>query len=73
MKGIMRFEKKRKFSPRYVGLFEIVSCIGRVAYKLILLAEMSTIHNVFHISMLKTYTANLEHIIAPQTVQIRLT
>ena len=71
MEGIKRFEKKGKLSPRYVGPFEIVNHIGQVVYKLILPPEMSAIHNVFHVSMLKTYTTDLEHIIVPQTIQIQ--
>ena len=65
MKGIMRFRKKGKLSPRYVVPFEIVNCVGRLAYELTLPTEISTIHNVFHVSMLKMYIADLEHVIAP--------
>ena len=61
MKGVMRFGKKDKLSPRYIGPFEITERIGKVAYKLALPSELSTVHNVFHVSMLKRY------------VQIRLT
>ena len=68
MKVIMRFEKKGKLSSSYVGPFEIVSRIGQVAYELILLVEMSAIHNVFHVSMLKKHVADPEHVIMPQTV-----
>ena len=71
MEGIMRFGKKGKLSPHYVGPFEIMNHIGQVVYKLILPAEMSTIYDVFDSSMLKTYTTDLEHVIAPQTVQIQ--
>ena len=32
MRGVMRFGKKGKLSPRYIGLFEIIERIGEVAY-----------------------------------------
>uniref|UniRef100_A0A2N9HS09 Reverse transcriptase domain-containing protein n=1 Tax=Fagus sylvatica TaxID=28930 RepID=A0A2N9HS09_FAGSY len=53
MKGVMRFGKKGKLSPRYVGPFEILERVGPVAYKLALPPALSGIHNVFHISMLR--------------------
>ncbi|KAL5544957.1 hypothetical protein UlMin_008741 [Ulmus minor] len=43
MKGVMRFGKKGKLSPRYIGPFEILERIGIVAYKLALPSELSTI------------------------------
>ena len=39
LKGVMRFEKKGKLSPRYIGPFEILRCYGAVAYKLALLSH----------------------------------
>ena len=53
MKDIMRFGKKGKLNPRYIGPHEITRRVGKVAYGLQLLAEMSIIHNIFHVSMLK--------------------
>ncbi|WMV30774.1 hypothetical protein MTR67_024159 [Solanum verrucosum] len=53
MKGDMRFGKKGKLSPRYIGPYRISKRIGNVAYELELLQELAAIHPVFHISMLK--------------------
>ncbi|KAF3681263.1 putative trehalose-phosphate phosphatase 1-like [Capsicum annuum] len=53
MKGVMRFRKKEKLSPRYIGPYQIVRRIGGVAYKLGLPASLVSVHPVFHVSMLK--------------------
>ncbi|KAI3776082.1 hypothetical protein L1987_45843 [Smallanthus sonchifolius] len=52
-KGVIRFGKRGKLNPRYVGPFEIVKRIGPVAYQLNLPDELNTVHNVFHVSNLK--------------------
>ena len=55
MKGVIRFGKKGKLSPRFVGPFGILKCIGKVAYKLALPPTLAGVHNVFHVSMLRKY------------------
>ncbi|GJX17093.1 hypothetical protein Tco_0217925 [Tanacetum coccineum] len=52
-KGVVRFGKKGKLAPRYVGLFEIVECVRPVAYRLKLPQELSCIYKTFHVSNLK--------------------
>nr|GEZ99821.1 retrotransposon protein, putative, Ty3-gypsy subclass [Tanacetum cinerariifolium] len=52
-KGVVRFGKKGKLAPRYVGPFEIVQCVGLVAYRLKLPQELSCVHDTFHVSNLK--------------------
>nr|GEX71658.1 hypothetical protein [Tanacetum cinerariifolium] len=47
-KGVIRFGKRGKLSPRYIGPFKILSRIGPVAYKLDLPQELHGIHNTFH-------------------------
>ncbi|GJW52703.1 putative reverse transcriptase domain-containing protein [Tanacetum coccineum] len=57
-KGVMRFGKKGKLSPRYVGPFEILEWIGIVAYRLRLPKELSSVHDTFHVSNLKKCLAD---------------
>nr|GFC92562.1 putative reverse transcriptase domain-containing protein [Tanacetum cinerariifolium] len=52
-KGVVRFGKRRKLNPRYVGPFKVLERIGDVAYKLDLPKELSRVHNTFHVSNLK--------------------
>ncbi|KAL8249710.1 hypothetical protein R6Q59_006578 [Mikania micrantha] len=52
-KGVIRFGKRGKLNPCYIGPFEITKWIGPVAYELNLPNELSSVHNVFHISNLK--------------------
>ncbi|WMV46596.1 hypothetical protein MTR67_039981 [Solanum verrucosum] len=53
MKGIMRFGKKGKLSPRYLGPYQILRHVGKVAYELDLPTELASVHPAFHVSMLK--------------------
>ena len=52
MKGVMRFGKKGKLSPRFIRPFEILSRVGEVAYKLSVTPSLSAVHFVFHVSKL---------------------
>ena len=52
-KGVMRFGKKGKLSPRYIGPFQILKRKGAVAYELALPPNLDKIHPVFHVSMLR--------------------
>nr|GEW30645.1 putative reverse transcriptase domain-containing protein [Tanacetum cinerariifolium] len=57
-KGVVRLGKTGKLAPPYVGPFEIVECIGPVAYRLRLPQELSCVHDVFHVSNLKKSIAD---------------
>ncbi|GJS41988.1 hypothetical protein Tco_0567031 [Tanacetum coccineum] len=52
-KGVVRFGKRGKLNPRYVGPFKVLEKVGSVAYKLELPQELSIVHNTFHVSNLK--------------------
>ncbi|GKE23946.1 putative reverse transcriptase domain-containing protein [Tanacetum coccineum] len=64
-KGVVRFAKKGKLAPRYVGPFEIVYCVGPVAYRLKLPQELSCVHDTFHV-------LNLKKCLAEPDVQVPL-
>ncbi|GJY75091.1 hypothetical protein Tco_0479522 [Tanacetum coccineum] len=57
-KGVVRFGKKGKLAPRYVGPFEILERIGLVAYRLRLPEELNSVHDTFHVSNLKKCLAD---------------
>ncbi|GKF07807.1 hypothetical protein Tco_0042031, partial [Tanacetum coccineum] len=57
-KGVVRFGKRGKLNPRYVGPFKVLEKVGEVAYKLELPEELSRLHNTFHVSNLKKYHAD---------------
>ncbi|GJY24769.1 putative reverse transcriptase domain-containing protein [Tanacetum coccineum] len=52
-KGVVRFGKRGKLNPRYVGPFKVIEMVGEVAYKLDLPEELSRVHNTYHVSNLK--------------------
>ncbi|GJU16444.1 hypothetical protein Tco_1144410 [Tanacetum coccineum] len=56
--SVIRFGKKEKLTPRYVGPFEILERIGPVAYRLKLHEELSGVHDMFHVSNLKKCLAD---------------
>ena len=62
-RGVIRFGKRGKLSPRYIGPFEVLERVGTVAYRLALSPSFSSVHEVFHVSMLWKYTPDPTHIV----------
>ena len=60
-RGVVRFGKRGKLSPRFIGHFEILERIGTVAYRLALSPSMTGVHEVFHVSILRKYTPDPAH------------
>ena len=60
---VVRFGKRGKLSPRFMGPFEILERVGTVAYRLALPPSMSGVHEVFHVSMLRRYTLDPAHVV----------
>ncbi|GJT69245.1 putative reverse transcriptase domain-containing protein [Tanacetum coccineum] len=69
-KGVVRFGKRSKLSPRYVGPFEIVERVGPVAYRLRLPQELVGVHDTFHVSNLKKCLADVNLHVPLEEVKI---
>ena len=70
MKGVMRFFKRGKPSPRYVGPYKILKRVGKVAYELELQAKLAEVHSVFHISLLKKCVGDPAFIVPLESVVV---
>ncbi|XP_073045894.1 uncharacterized protein [Primulina eburnea] len=68
----MRFGKKNKLIPRYVGPFEILERVETLAYRVALPSNLAGVHNVFHISMLRKYMSNPWHVLNYEPLQLTL-
>ena len=62
-RGVVRFGKRGKLSPRFIGPFKILERVGAVAYRLDLSPSMSGVHEIFHVSMLRKYTPDPAHVV----------
>ncbi|WMV24300.1 hypothetical protein MTR67_017685 [Solanum verrucosum] len=71
MKGVMRFGKKGKLSSRYVGPYQILRRVGKVAYGLGFPNELASVHLVFHVSMLKKCVGDPTSIVPLEGLELR--
>ena len=62
-RGLMRFGRSGKLAPRFIGPFEILDRVGEVAYRLALPPQLSSVHNTFHVSMLRKYEPDPSHVL----------
>ena len=69
--GVLRFGRRGQLSPRFIRLYEIVSKVGPVAYKLKLPQKLSRIYDTFHVSMLRKYITYPSHVLREQPVQLK--
>nr|GFD37819.1 putative reverse transcriptase domain-containing protein [Tanacetum cinerariifolium] len=69
--GVRRFGIKGKLSPRFIGPFEILDRVGEVSYRLALPPQLSHVHDVFHVSLLRGYKYHPLHVISYPLDQIR--
>ena len=69
-RGVVRFGKREKLSPRFIAPFEILERVGTVAYRLALPSSMSGVHEVFHVSMLRKYTPGPAHVVDWEQIEI---
>ncbi|XP_070056839.1 uncharacterized protein [Nicotiana tomentosiformis] len=66
----MQFCKKGKLSSRYARPYRIIQRIGRVVYMLELPPEISLVHPLFHVSMLKKVVGDLSLIAPVETIEV---
>ena len=71
LRKILRFGKKGKLSPRFIGPYDILERILLVAYQLALPLELANLHDVFHVSLLRKYISDESHILPVQEVQVQ--
>ncbi|KAJ9174358.1 hypothetical protein P3X46_017388 [Hevea brasiliensis] len=69
-KRIMRFGRKGKLSPRFIGPYEVLERVGHLAYQLALPPELEKIHNVFHVSMLRRYRSDPSHVLSVEEIEV---
>ena len=62
-RGLIRFGRSGKLSPRFVGPFEILECVGDVAYRLALPSALAWVHDVFHVFMLGKDEPDPSHVL----------
>ena len=63
-------ERKKKLSPRFIGPYVILEKVGNVAYRLALPLELSSMHNVFHVSMLRRYISDPSHVLSQEPLAL---
>ena len=69
-RGLIRFGKKGKLSPRFIGPFKILKRVGAKAYRLVLPPSIIAVHDVYHVSMLRKYIRGSSHVLKHQEVEI---
>lgn len=69
-KGVIRFRKRGKLGPRYIGPYKVIARVGEVAYRLELPDELSLIHNTFHVSQLRKCIVDESAVIPLEDIQI---
>ncbi|PKA54895.1 RNA-directed DNA polymerase like [Apostasia shenzhenica] len=69
-KGIYRFGIKGKLKPKYIGPFEIIRQVGETTYELASPPKLAGIHNIFHISSLRKYVADPNHVLKYEPLNI---
>ena len=68
---VLRFGKKGKLSPRFIGPNVVLERIELVAYRLALPPKLAKLHDVFHVFMLQKYRFDESHILPVQDIQVQ--
>ena len=70
-KGVLRFGRRGKHSPRFIGPYKIVIKVRPVDYRLKLPPKLSRIHDTFHVSMLRKYIPDPSHVLREQPMKLK--
>ncbi|XP_012481061.1 uncharacterized protein LOC105795960 [Gossypium raimondii] len=70
-KKVLRFDRKGKLNPRFVGPYRILKHVGPLAYQLELPLELDCIHNVFYVLMLRRYRSDPSHVVSVEEIEVR--
>lgn len=70
VKSLGKYKSRGKLSPRYIGPYEILERIGKVAYRITLPPEMANFYDVFHVSMLRNCRPDSEKIFAAKQEEL---
>ncbi|XP_017628681.1 uncharacterized protein LOC108471595 [Gossypium arboreum] len=71
MEKVLKFRRKGKLSPRFIGPYQILRRVEPVAYQLELPPELEQIHNVFYVSMLRRYLSDLLHVVLVEEIEVK--
>ncbi|KAG8481030.1 hypothetical protein CXB51_025733 [Gossypium anomalum] len=70
-KKILRFGKKGKLSPQFIGPYWVLKRVGPVAYQLELPPKLDRIHDFFHVSMLRRYQFDPTHVVPVAEIEVQ--
>ncbi|XP_052486314.1 uncharacterized protein LOC128041052 [Gossypium raimondii] len=70
-KKVLRFGRKGKLGPQFIGAYYILKCVGPVAYQLELPPELDCIHDVFHVLKLRRYRSDPTHLVSIEEIEVR--
>ena len=70
-KRMIRFQKRGKLNPRYIGPFRILERIRPIVYRLDMPRDLEKIHDVFHVSMLRKYIFDSSHVLEAPLVELK--
>ena len=69
--GVGRALKSKKLTPKFIGPYQILRRIGHVAYEIALPPPLANIHNIFHVSQLRKYVPDPNHILESDSIQVK--
>ena len=69
--GVGRTLKSKNLTFKFIGPYQILRRIGSVAYEIVLPPHLANIHNIFHVSQLRKYVPDPNHILESDSIQVK--